>query len=75
MQAYRNINLSEEQVHEYYSLLMQSDPYPGDPSGNEIAVTTADAMATAFGFPDWVTHYHSFGKEPHPKLGEEKDGF
>ena len=75
MQEYRNVNLSEEEVHEYHSLLMQSDPYPGGEPGNTIATTTADSMAIAFGFPDWVTHYHSFGKEPHPKLGEEKDGF
>ena len=75
-QQHRNVNISEEQAHEYYSLLMQSEPYPGDKANNEIAVSMADSIALAFGFNDWIAHQHHFGAQSNGqlKLGEE-NGF
>lgn len=62
-QQYRSVILSEEQAHEYYSLLMQSDPYPGDESSHEIAVTIANAIALQFGHESWIVHYHTLGNQ------------
>lgn len=72
-QQQRNITISEEQADEYYSLLMQSDPYPNGVSGHSIAVSIADSIALAFGFSDWIAHYHHFGAQNNGqlKLGEE----
>lgn len=74
-QEYRNINISEEQAHEYYSLLMQSDPYPGNKDSNDIAVSMADSIALAFGFNNWVEHYHHFSSGNQAQLPlEENNG-
>lgn len=58
-QQYRNVNISEEQAHVYYALLMCSDPYPGGETDKLISNDTADTIARYFGFVNWVEHYHA----------------
>lgn len=58
---YIKTSISEEEAHEFYSLLMVSDPYPSENPGSQAIMNgLANAIATEFGFCDWIEHLHYF---------------
>lgn len=57
----RGVQISEDQAYNYYSLLMCSDPYPGSNEHHSVAEDIGNTIAIAFGYDNWIDHYHEIG--------------